>query len=58
VGKATRIENLEIWWPTSQTRQTFRDVGLNQYIEIKEFAKDYTQQQSRPTKALRSQLIP
>jgi hypothetical protein len=50
VGKATRIQALEIWWPTSQTRQTFRDVGLNQYIEVKEFERDYTQQQTRPSK--------
>jgi len=50
VGRATRIETLEIWWPTSQTRQTFHDVGLNQYIEVKEFAKEYTLQKARPTK--------
>jgi hypothetical protein len=50
VGKARRIQALEIWWPTSQTRQTFRDVGLNQYIDVKEFERDYTQQQTRPNK--------
>jgi hypothetical protein len=50
VGKATRIQALEIWWPTSQTRQTFRDVGLNQYIDVKEFERNFTQQQTRPSK--------
>lgn len=42
LGKANRIEILEIWWPTSKTRQTFHNVSLNQFIEIKEFAKDFT----------------
>ena len=50
VGKARRIESLEIDWPTSKTRQTFHDVGLNQYIEVKEFDKEYTPQHPRPTK--------
>jgi hypothetical protein len=50
VGNAKRIETLEIWWPTSQTRQSFQDVGLNQYIEVKEFAKDYKRQTPRPTR--------
>src|SRR5207302_10520296 len=50
VGDATRIETLEIWWPTSKTRQTFRDLSLNQYIEVKEFADRYKQQQTRPSR--------
>jgi len=54
VGKATRIEALEIWWPTSGTRQTFHNVGLNQYIEVKEFAERHTQQQTRPTKPVQA----
>ena len=49
VGKATRILALEIWWPTSNTRQAFRNVSVNQYIEVKEFADSYTQQQARPS---------
>ena len=53
VGKATRVETLEVWWPTSKTRQAFHNVGLNQYVEVKEFAKEYTQQQARPAKARR-----
>lgn len=50
VGKATRIETLEIWWPTSQTRQTFHNVELNQFIEVQEFATVYTQQKARSSK--------
>jgi FG-GAP-like repeat/PPIC-type PPIASE domain/ASPIC and UnbV len=42
LGKSARILNLEIWWPTSNTRQNFSSVPANQFIEIKEFAKDYT----------------
>ena len=42
LGKSARILNIEIWWPTSNTRQEFPNVGKNQWLEIKEFAKDYT----------------
>jgi tetratricopeptide (TPR) repeat protein len=42
LGKSARIVDLEVWWPTSNTRQNFSQVGNNQFLEIKEFAKDYT----------------
>jgi len=48
LGKATRIDMLEIWWPTSNTRQTFRNVSSNQYIEVQEFANEYTKLDRRP----------
>jgi hypothetical protein len=32
---------LEVWWPASNTRQSFTQVGKNQFIQIKEFEKDY-----------------
>lgn len=35
--KNGKIEAIEIWWPASNTRQTFRDVVANQFLEIKEF---------------------
>jgi hypothetical protein len=41
LGKDARISNIEIWWPTSNTRQNFSGVDVNQFIEIKEFEKDY-----------------
>ena len=41
LGKSARIVELEIWWPASNTRQIFTGVGKNQFLEIKEFAKDY-----------------
>ena len=40
--RAAKITDLEICWPASGTRQNFADVDTNQFIEIKEFAKEYT----------------
>ncbi len=48
LGKSARIENIEIWWPTSKTRQNFSNVQPNQFLEIKEFASNYTKL-SRPS---------
>ncbi len=48
LGKSARIVDLEIWWPTSNTRQNFSHVDKNQFLEIKEFAKDYTKLERRP----------
>jgi hypothetical protein len=42
LGKSARIESVEVWWPATNTRQTFPNVARNQFIEIKEFAKDFT----------------
>lgn len=42
LGKSARIASIEIWWPASNTRQTFASVGKNRYLEIKEFASNYT----------------
>jgi hypothetical protein len=41
LGKATSVATLEISWPTSQTKQVFHDIAVNQAIEITEFASDY-----------------
>jgi hypothetical protein len=43
LGKATRIERLEVFWPTSRTTQLFRDVAVDQAIALTEFAGDYKQ---------------
>ncbi len=48
LGKSARIIDLEIWWPTSNTRQHFANVNSDQFIEIKEFAKDYTKLNRQP----------
>lgn len=42
LGKNARIVDIEIWWPTSNTRQHFANVVKNQYLEIKEFSRQYT----------------
>jgi len=41
LGKSARITDIEIEWPVSHTRQSFSNVAVDQFIEIKEFAKDY-----------------
>ena len=41
IGKATKIARLEIYWPTSKSTQVFRDVPVDQAIEIREFDADY-----------------
>jgi hypothetical protein len=38
IGKANRIAALEVYWPTSGTKQVFHDVAVDQAIEITEFA--------------------
>lgn len=42
LGKSAKIVNLEVWWPASNTRQNFTNVNTNEFIEVKEFARDYT----------------
>lgn len=41
LGKSAQVVDVEIWWPTSNTRQRFAGVAKNQTIEIKEFAERY-----------------
>ena len=48
LGKDARILDIEIWWPTSNTRQHFVNVGKNQFLEIKEFAQDYAKLDRKP----------
>lgn len=42
LGKSARISQIEIWWPASNTHQTFANVEKNQFLQIKEFATNYT----------------
>ena len=41
LGKSAQILDIEIWWPVSNTRQHFADVAPDQFLEIKEFDKNY-----------------
>jgi hypothetical protein len=36
LGKAERIELLEVYWPTSDVTQTFRDLPMERSIHIRE----------------------
>jgi tetratricopeptide (TPR) repeat protein len=48
LGKAAQIVSIEILWPGgSRTPQTFSNVGKNQFLEIKEFATEYTKLERR-----------
>ena len=47
LGQATRIDKLEIWWPGTRAWQTFRDVAVNQSIEIRESEANYTKRALR-----------
>ncbi len=39
LGRATKIERLEIYWPTSDHTQEFHDVEMDQFVRAVEFEK-------------------
>ncbi len=41
---------MEIWWPTSNTRQHFTNVNKNKFLQIKEFGQDYAKLDRRPAR--------
>ena len=47
LGPAT-IASLDIEWPTSRTRQVFRDVPVDSFLEIHEFDKAFTLRHPKP----------
>jgi len=47
LGPNAGAVTLDIWWPTSKTRQHFTPVATNQFIEVKEFAPGYTHLERR-----------
>jgi len=48
LGKSGKIVRLDVWWPASNSRQSFSNVEKDQFIEIKEFAKSYTKLARKP----------
>ena len=48
LGKADKVAVLEIYWPSSGTTQVFRDIDVNQAIEITEFADNYRKLDWKP----------
>ena len=51
LGKSAQIVSIEIVWPGSnRTPQAFPSVGKNQFLEIKEFATEYTKLERHPVR--------
>ena len=48
LGKDATIVDLEVWWPTSNTRQHFSNLEKNQFLEIKEFSQEYARLDRKP----------
>ncbi len=48
LGHAVHVVNLEVWWPTTNTRQQFTNVPKDQFIAINEFDKNYTKLDRKP----------
>jgi tetratricopeptide (TPR) repeat protein len=48
LGRDAHIQEIEIWWPASNTRQHFKDVPKNQFFEIKELANNYSRLERHP----------
>lgn len=42
IGKAKDIDELEVWWPTSQSHQRFHKIAPNRFLQITEFEKHCT----------------
>ena len=59
LGKAAQIVSIEILWPGSnRTPQTFTNVGKNQFLEIKEFATEYTKLERHPVRLGGAKRVP
>jgi hypothetical protein len=41
LGRGAKRVDVEIWWPTSNTRQRFANVEKNAFLQLTEFARDY-----------------
>ncbi|MFP5237857.1 MAG: FG-GAP-like repeat-containing protein [Acidobacteriota bacterium] len=48
LGHNATIVSLDVTWPVSGTRQHFTGVGKDQFIEVKEFAKDFVPLHRKP----------
>ncbi len=50
LGKKTKILDVEIWWPASNTRQHFANVEKDQFLDISEFSQEYARLDRKPYK--------
>jgi hypothetical protein len=48
LGPGAHDVTLDIFWPASKTRQHFTGVAVDQFIQIKEFANEYTRRDLHP----------
>jgi ASPIC and UnbV/FG-GAP-like repeat len=48
LGNSASHVSVEVYWPASGSRQIFRGVKKNQFIEIREFAQSWTELQRKP----------
>jgi hypothetical protein len=48
LAQAKRVTKLEVYWPSSETTQVFRDIAVDQTIEITEFATEYQKRNEKP----------
>jgi len=48
VGKASKIASVEVSWPASKSQQLFKDLAVNQAIEIKEGEKNWSKRPYAP----------
>jgi len=48
LGKSAKITSLEVFWPASGTHQVFTSVEKDQFLEVKEFAENYTKLDRKP----------
>src|SRR5262249_35318164 len=54
LGKAERVAVLAVRWPASGTTQVFRDIAVDQAIEITEFAANYRKLDWKPIPLLQA----
>lgn len=48
LGPDAKIVSLDIFWPVSGTHQHFTNVGKDQFIQVKEFASEFTPLHRKP----------
>jgi hypothetical protein len=48
LGRSKKVALLEIHWPTSGETQVFKDIEVDQMIEVTEFAKEYKKKNVKP----------
>jgi hypothetical protein len=50
LGRTSAPIDIEIWWPTSDTRQHFSGVQRNQWLQVRELDTNYTPVKREPVK--------